>query len=155
MSSRLPRKFREIQLTEAVDDVHGNWRELLVSVAFRREGVDVEPDRVLLDRGVPDFHVSFPADTSDADADRMAEEITRECDAVLVRDRRVRALTALANLEAMEERLRDSQGKTRSLLQAMEAAAAKAKTTDEMAEIAKKYGPLLVGAWGWLRAFSG
>ena len=144
-------KFRPITLDEEPHD-RSDWQDLLREMVYQRDD-GAECDYLMTqDRGRPHFTVAFPLDMTDDQVDRAIEEIARDGDELLRRDRRSRTRAAMAALEE-RERVQESLRQTRTALNVAEEARRGISGAADLVEAGQRLGKAaskLIQAWSWL-----
>ena len=144
-------KFRTITLDEEPHD-RSAWQDLLQEMVCQRED-GAGCDRLLtLSRGLPYFTVTFPLDMADDEVDQAVEEIARDGDELLRRDRRSRTRAAMAALEE-RERVQESLRQTRKALAiAEDARKGITETADLVGAVQKlvRAAGSIINAWSWM-----
>ncbi|MFH1467865.1 MAG: hypothetical protein ABIO70_26000 [Pseudomonadota bacterium] len=129
-----------------------DWRDLIREFFYRRDD-DVELiDRMVLDRGRPYLHFTVTSGLPEEANAVVADEIKRDCEELLRRDRRSwtgRAWAALEQRERLQASLRDTSTALATIEKAKEALVTSGKVAEAASKIAQAVATIM-RTWEWL-----
>jgi hypothetical protein len=141
-------KMLFVPVNEVCPKVEEEWKDLCRAVVHRNDLELWDGTGAILGHGHAGghVHVERPAGMSDEDAKLLSETLSGEMSTAIRSARRVRALDTLERVEALDRQLRETTSVTKEAVTQIERIIATAKSMDEVAEVATRWGPRIVAA---------